>query len=161
MLELNLNLVWTILNILILYFFLKKFLFKPVTAIMEKRTAAIQESFEKAGLEKQNAEKLKREYEQKIAYAQQEADDIIARAKITAEEEFQNKIKEARQEQEQIIKETRVAMEQERVRSLKQVQDEIAAIAILATSKIIGQHVDETANHQMFHELLKEVGEGQ
>ena len=64
-------------------------------------------------------------------------------------------------EQEQIIKETRVAMEQERVRSLKQVQDEIAAIAILATSKIIGQHVDETANHQMFHELLKEVGEGQ
>ena len=161
MLELNLNLVWTILNILILYFFLKKFLFKPVTAIMEKRTTAIQESFEKAGLEVQNAEKIKREYEQKIAYAQQEADDIIARAKITAEEEFQNKIKEARQEQEQIIKETRVAMEQERVRSLKQVQDEIAAIAILATSKIIGHHVDETVNHQMFHELLKEVGEGQ
>ncbi len=161
MLELNLNIVWTILNILILYFFLKKFLFKPVTAIMEKRTAAIKESFDKAGCEEQNAEKLKKEYEQKIAQAQQEAEEIIANAKITAEAEFHHIIKEARQEQEQIMKETRVAMEQERIKSLQQIQDEIAAIAILATSKIIGQHVDETTNNLMFSELLKEVGEGQ
>ena len=75
--------------------------------------------------------------------------------------EFKDGLPEARQEQEQIMKETRVAMEQERIKSLQQIQDEIAAIAILATSKIIGQHVDETTNNLMFSELLKEVGEGQ
>ena len=93
---------------------------------MEKRTAAIKESFDKAGCEEQNAEKLKKEYEQKIAQAQQEAEEIIAKAKITAEAEFHHIIKEARQEQEQIMKETRVAMEQERIKSLQQIQDEIA-----------------------------------
>ena len=87
MLELNLNILWTILNIFILFLFLKKFLFKPVTAMMEKRTATIENSLEKAKQEEVAANKLLKEYEQKIVSAKQEADAIIAQAKLSAEAE--------------------------------------------------------------------------
>ncbi len=161
MLELNLNILWTILNIFILFLFLKKFLFKPVTAMMEKRTATIENSLEKAKQEEVAANKLLKEYEKKIVSAKQEADAIIAQAKLSAEAEYHRIMGEAHLEQEQLLKETRKSMELEHQKNLQQAQEEIAAIAILATSKIIGRNVDETTNRQLFGDLIKEVGEGQ
>ena len=37
MIEINMNLVYTIINVIILYLLLRHFLIKPVTDIMEKR----------------------------------------------------------------------------------------------------------------------------
>ena len=160
MLELNLNILWTILNIIILYLFLKKFLFKPVTAMMEKRTATIEDSLTKAKQKEVAANRLYQEYEKKIAAAEQEADSIIAQARLRAETEYHRILGEARFEQEQLLKETRKSMELEHQKSLQQAQEEIAAIAILATSKIIGHNVDVNTNKQLFGDLIKEVGEG-
>ncbi len=160
MLELNYNILWTILNIIILYLFLKKFLFKPVTAMMEKRTATIEDSLTKAKQKEVAANRLYQEYEKKIAAAEQEADSIIAQARLRAETEYHRILGEARFEQEQLLKETRKSMELEHQKSLQQAQEEIAAIAILATSKIIGHNVDVNTNKQLFGDLIKEVGEG-
>ena len=42
MLELDWDIVWTIVNLLILFLLLKHFLFKPITQMMESRTAEIE-----------------------------------------------------------------------------------------------------------------------
>ena len=41
MIEINMNLVYTIINVIILYLLLRHFLIKPVTDIMEKRKQLI------------------------------------------------------------------------------------------------------------------------
>ena len=41
MLQLNVNLLFTIINLVVLYLLLKKFLIKPVTDVMEKRKKLI------------------------------------------------------------------------------------------------------------------------
>ena len=46
MLRIDLNLVWTIINVIILYLLLKKFLIKPVTAIMDKREQMVKQGLE-------------------------------------------------------------------------------------------------------------------
>ena len=43
MLSLDLNLVWTIINLVVLYLLLRHFLFKPVMGIMEKRRQIIED----------------------------------------------------------------------------------------------------------------------
>ncbi len=69
MLNLDSNIIWTFFNILVLFLFLKKFLFKPVTDMMDKRTQAITDSFKEAEDTKSEALKLKNEYEDELSHA--------------------------------------------------------------------------------------------
>ena len=48
LLNLNWDLVWTIVNILVLFLLLKRFLFKPITEMMESRTAEIENNLKDA-----------------------------------------------------------------------------------------------------------------
>ena len=48
MLRLDINLVFTIINLLVLYFLMKKFLFKPVNNIIAQREEAIKKQFDDA-----------------------------------------------------------------------------------------------------------------
>ena len=48
MLRLDINLLFTIINLLIWYFLIKKFLFKPVNNIIAKREEAIEGRYKEA-----------------------------------------------------------------------------------------------------------------
>ena len=63
MLRVDINLVFTIINLLVLYLLMKKFLFGPVVAVMEKRKAMIEEQFANAAAAEKNANELKSQYE--------------------------------------------------------------------------------------------------
>ena len=63
MLSLGWNLVWTIINLIVLYLLMKKFLIGPVIGIMEKREAQIAGQFEEARTAQEKAETLKGQYE--------------------------------------------------------------------------------------------------
>lgn len=43
MIKIDINLVFTIINLIVLYLLMKKFLFGPIIAVMEKRKAMIDE----------------------------------------------------------------------------------------------------------------------
>ena len=57
MLELDWDIVWTIVNLLILFLLLKHFLFKPITQMMESRTAEIENNLKDAEEQKQDVYK--------------------------------------------------------------------------------------------------------
>ena len=46
MLRLDINLVFTIINLLIWYAIIRIFLFKPINKVIDKRSAAIQEKYD-------------------------------------------------------------------------------------------------------------------
>ena len=59
MMSLGWNLVWTIINLIVLYLLMKKFLIGPVLGIMEKRKACIAKEMEEARVSREKAEELK------------------------------------------------------------------------------------------------------
>ena len=61
MLRIDSNLIWIIVNLLIFYFLIRKFLFKPVLNIIEKRKQMVTEQFEKADTVKKVGEKRKKD----------------------------------------------------------------------------------------------------
>ena len=70
MLRIDLNLVWTIINVIILYLLLKKFLIKPVTAIMDKREQMVKQGLEGARAQESRAkdrEKAMKEMQSEVA----------------------------------------------------------------------------------------------
>ena len=159
MLEMSLpTLIFNVLNILVLYLFLKKFLFKPVTAMMEKRTETITANLEAAEAAKVEANRLKEEYEADIADAKSEAAKIIKAAREQAELEYNNKMVEFDQVTARKMAEAEKTIAIEREKSIQSAQDEIATIALLAASKIIGKSVNDSINKEMLGDFIKEVG---
>ncbi len=158
MLVLNWNIIWTFVNIIVLFLFLKKFLFRPVTEMMEKRTQAIAESLQDAEDKKAEAYKLKEDYKEELSQAEAEASRIIKEAGDRAKLEYNRRMEEAQENAVKIMQEAGRAMELEKQKSMQEAQFEIAGIAMLAASKIIGKNVDDNTNKQFLGDFLKEVG---
>ena len=77
MLKLGWDLVWTIINLIVLYLLMKKFLIGPVMGIMEKRKALIADQLDHAKVTNEQAEALKGQYEQALSSAREESVQII------------------------------------------------------------------------------------
>ena len=87
MLEFHLStILWTVINLLVLYLFLRKFLFGRINAVLEKREAMVKQNLDAAEESNQQAQAFKTKYEEKLTGAMQEADRIMAEAQNRAQE---------------------------------------------------------------------------
>ena len=85
MLNLNWNIIWTFVNLIILYILLRKFLFGPITAMMEKRDEIISKAKEDAGNIVLNANKqIELEKERSISEAKSEIASLVMDAALKA-----------------------------------------------------------------------------
>mgnify|MGYP000864114453 CR=1 FL=1 len=118
---------WTILfsviNILVLFFFLKKFLFGRVNAMLEKRAQMVQADMDEAKQHAADAEKLKNAYEETLSGAKQEAKQIIATAEQNAHAQGSEITAKAQQQADTLLKEAQKEIERERRQTLDGVQD--------------------------------------
>ena len=121
MLTLNLNLLYTVVNVLVLFLLLRKFLYKPVMNIIAQRQKQVDDALAAAETSKKEAattlntaqdnlrnvdaeaaarrtayeEQAEKEKQQLLADAQKQADAIVAEGKRNAEAERQHKLREA------------------------------------------------------------------
>lgn len=158
LINLDMTIVWPIVNIIVLFLFLKKFLFKPVMLIIEKREAVIANSLQEAENIKTEAAQLKSDYEQDIKNAGAEAAAIIKEARVRGELEYNKKIDLSKEDAAQLIAEANILIELEKKKVMEGAQAEIAGIAMLAAAKVIGKNVDNDTNQQLLGDFLKEVG---
>ena len=154
MLSLDLNLVWNIINLVVLYLLLRHFLFKPVMGIMEKRRQIIEDGLKNAQDAQDNAMKMKAEYEDAIRGAKQESAQIIENARSAAKNEYDRIVGEAGDKAGNIIESAKETVRVERERTMKELQGEIAGLAVASAAKIVGK----TADQDLYDQFLKEVG---
>lgn len=88
MLRLDFNLVLEMINLVVLFLILRKFLFRPVMNIMEKRKAMIAEGLKNADEQQEAARELKKQYEDALSGAKDESLRMIEQAKLDARTEY-------------------------------------------------------------------------
>jgi len=150
--------IFAIINLIVLYLILKRFLFKPVTEFMEKRAKSIQDGFDNAEKLKNEALKVKAEYEEKIRQAHVEAEKIISDAHKKAEQDYETVIKEAKIEADRLLENSRREIELERQYMIKEMRNEIASLALAAASKVLEEQVDAEKNREIVNKFLDEAG---
>lgn len=150
------NFIWAAVNFILLFILLKIFLFKPVNKIMDERTRTIQDDLDAAKKSKEEAEALKKEYEDNISDAKQKAQEIIMKAHDDAESEKSAILKKSQEEADQLISDANKTIENERKRVLAQAQTQIADLAIEAASKIIGENLDDEKNRRLVDKFLSD-----
>ena len=159
MLRLDINLVFTVINLLVLYFFMRKFLFGRVNKIVEERKALIEKQFADAEAAQNEADSMKTEYENKLAAAAGEGEEIIARAKAEAKEQGEKLLAEADAELEQKRRRAEETMAVERANALRDMKSEIAALVIDAAAKAVGDRNTEQQDRMLYDQFIAEAGE--
>ncbi len=159
MLNLDWSIVWVIINLLVLFLLLKKFLFKPVTAMMDKREEMIKNNISDAEKQKDDAYKLKSEYEETLKTAHQKAVDITNAAKVHASKECDLMVENARAESARILRDAEKSAESEKVKVMNDAKYEIADLALLAAAKVINKNLDSQKDKELAQSFLSEVGD--
>lgn len=151
---------WTILfsliNILVLFLFLKKFLFGRVNAMLDERARLVQEEMDKAREEAQQAEKLRLDYENAMSDAKDEARKIIIDAQKNANAQSAAITQQAQEEAGRIVESARQELALERERSVASAQNEIVSLAMEAAEKVLGREIDDDANRAIMDAFLDE-----
>ena len=131
------NIVWTVINLLVLYGVFRKFLYQPVMKVIKARENVVKEQFDSAKENKAQAEKMKADYEKRLATARTEADQIIVEARARAAEEHARSVEHTREETEHMLEKAKADIANEQEKAQQSAQAEIAKLALMAARKII------------------------
>ena len=153
------TIILTIVNLLILYAFFRKFLFGRVNAVMEERKAMIEKDLSEAEAENDRARQLQAEYEAKLSGADQEVAQIMADAKARAERAYEGRMAQAAADADILTAEARARIRSEREAMLRGAKQEVAALALLAASKVAQRSMDDKDDRALVDSFLAEVGE--
>lgn len=159
MLRIDINLVFTIINLLVLYFLMKKFLFKPVNNIIAKREEAIKKQFDDADEAKKQADEIKKQYEASLADAKEESAKIVQESKDKARVEYDRIVKSADEEVTKRLQKAEETIAEEKAKSLRAMEAEIEGLVVAAASKVVGEKVSVENSQKLYDDFLAEMGE--
>ena len=155
--------VWQILisltNLTILYLGLKKFLYKPVKAVLENRKAAIAKSYADAEEARTSANAARDEYAAKLATAHGKADEIIHDATVIANRRGDKIVAEAREKAEEIVRAGELEASMEKKKAMASIRRDITDVSAAMTEQLLKREMKEGDHRNMIDEFLKGVGE--
>lgn len=151
--------IFAIINFCILVVGLKVFLYKPVCNMLDSRKEEVANNLNSAEEAKLEAQKLRDEYAAQIQNARNEAQDIINQAAKIGEQTKADIVNEAREEAARLTAKAQDEIAREKTEALNEIRNEIADLAVLAASKVVGRTIDVADHQNMVNNFVKEVGE--
>jgi F-type H+-transporting ATPase subunit b len=160
-LGLNLGYIFVqIFNFLILFIVLRAWVYKPILGLLEKRRKVIAEGIENARVAAEARANAEKEAAKILAEAQAEANRIVREATERAQAATKDVRAAAEAEAARIIESAKADAEAERNRILGDLRGQIAALAIAATQKLLGEALDEKRQHALIEEFFAGVKGG-
>jgi F-type H+-transporting ATPase subunit b len=149
--------IWTLLVFGISAFVLWKYAFPRIAEALDRRQRAIEDSIDTAETIRKEAEQILSEYRERLAEARGQADDIVARARKTAEAAEGEIIAEARGKREEMMEQTRRDIEAETRRAILAIRAEVADLTVLATEKVARKSLTGEDQKRLVEEALAEL----
>jgi len=134
--KIDINLVFTIINLIVLYLLMKKFLFGPIIGVMEKG-----------------------QYEDALKSAKEESFSIVEQAKDEAKVQADSIVKRANDQAGQILEKARRDISTEQEAAMKAMEGKVAELAMDAASRIMGKKNDEAQDMSLYDQFLEGAGD--
>ena len=153
---------WTfiaqIINLFIQMYLIKKFLFKPINEILEKRKNLADKTIREAREAKDEADSLKDQYEDSLTSAHAEAAQIVSDAQKEAQSKADALVKEAQEEAAGIKARAAADIEQEKKKAVNEAKDEIGSLAMDIAGKVVEKEISEADHKKLIDDFINKVG---
>lgn len=147
------------LAVFLLFIFLSYVLIEPVKKILNDRQTKIQNDIASAAKDKEDAARLKAEYDEKIKNANSEAGEILAAARKKAVKNEENIVASAKEEAARIINRANQEAVLEKNKVKDEVKQEIIGVATVMAGKFVEDSMDDAKQAALIDETLKEMGD--
>jgi F-type H+-transporting ATPase subunit b len=149
--------VWTLILFGISMYILAKLVFPRISAALDKRQKAIEDSIDTAEKTRVDAEQLLAEYRERLQEARQQADEIVTRARRSAEVHEKDAQDSAKAAREQLMEQTRRDIEAETRRAIQEIRSEVANLTVAATEKVTRKTLTEDDQRRLVEDALSEL----
>ena len=151
--------LFTLLNLVLTFLILKKYLFKPVNKMIDDRQKEIDDIFADAEDARQKAETMRADYDRKLSEAKDASAQIIAEATQEAHRRRDDIIIHAQTDADAIRNKARADIELERKKALNDVKDEISRIALDIAEKVVEKEMNASDHDRMVEDFLRKMGD--
>ena len=148
----------SIVNFLVLLYLLRRFMWGPIMSTLDRRAAKIREGLELTESARREREQLKQEVEKTLGEARREAAAIAERTTKAAEAAAADIRTQAKAEADRIREKGRTDAQHLHDQALAQLRSEVASMAVLAASRILGREINAEQHRALIERSLEEAG---
>jgi F-type H+-transporting ATPase subunit b len=149
-----------IVNLIIVYTVVAKWIVGPISGLLEKRREAISKGLEDARVAAEARANAEKEAAKIVANAQTEANKVVREATERAESAGKDVRAAAEGEAAKAREAAMAEAELERGRILGDLRGQVAALAIAAANKLVGEALDEKKQRALLDEFFSGVKSG-
>ena len=158
MLTLNLNLLYTVVNVLVLFLLLRKFLYKPVMNIIAQRQKQVDDALAAAETSKKEAATALNTAQDKLRNVDAEAVARRTAYEEQAEKEKQQLLADAQKQADAIVAEGKRNAETERQHKLREADAQTTALAREMCEKLLARNLTQQDDARLLDDLLQKAG---
>ena len=149
--------VWTLILFGISLLVLAKLAFPRISEALARRQHAIEDSIDAAERTRTEADQLLAEYRERLREARSQAEEIVERARKTAEVHERDAQAQAVARREELMERTRRDIESETRRAIDEIRREVADLTVLATEKVTRKTLTEEDQRRLVEDALSEL----
>ena len=153
------NFVATICNLFIQMYLIKRFLFKPINNMLQKRKELADAEIQEAVKAKEEALAMKNEYEHSISEAREKAGEIVASAQKTASLQSEEILRDAARQANAMKAKAESDIAQEKRKAVNEIKNEIGDLAVEIAGKVIEKEINEEDHTKLIDEFIANVGD--
>ncbi len=151
--------VISLLNLVLLFLLVKKFLFKPVKKVLEQRQKEIDDRYDQADAANAEAQESRRNWEEKLAGADAQADAILHTATENARRRGDTLVDQARAEADSIIRMAQNEAELERKKAAAGIKQEIVEVSGALAQKLLEREINTQDHRALIDSFIEEIGD--
>ncbi len=153
------ELIFAVINFLILMLILIKFGWKPITKTMDARKNEITDSLEKAAVAKKEAEATHAMLTGEIENARRQAREIVEEAQKAGEAVKNDIINQAQVAATAAMERAQEEIERKQAEAISLIKGEVANLVVLATSKLLVDNMSMEQHKALVDKYIAEVGD--
>lgn len=151
------HILCAILNLLILTWIVKKFLFDRVKAVLAQRQAEVDALYTDAQTARDTAEAERAEYEEKLGGAQAEAEEILRTATLRADRMSDQILAEASEKAAAKMRKADADIAQEKKKAVNEIKNEISGMSVEIAEKVVGREIKEEDHKKLIDSFIENL----
>lgn len=154
------ELIWGAISFALLLILVAKFIFPTVQKTFEERTANIEGKLDRAEHERQQAQALLAEYEQKLKDAHVESQRILDQARSNADRLEAELRTKAEEQAARIVERAQETIHAERDRALQSLRSEVGGLAVDLATRVVGDSLDRDRQLRLVDQYIADLSVG-
>jgi F-type H+-transporting ATPase subunit b len=149
--------IWTLVIFGITLFILKRYVFGPLGAAIEKRRADIAASIEEAERNRDEATQLLEDYKVRLAEARKEADRLREQGRKEGERLQAEIVSDAQGQRERVLSDAEQQIQAQARAAASGIRDDVVQLALLAAEKVSRRSLSDEEHRKLIEQAIDEA----